>query len=85
MSDYRRGLDLKLDILNSYRSSLQGTIALSLIHTQQFTTARTKSSQSAVCLPVDVPGLASSQAGGHLTPASYSSNCRHKTPSQSYF
>jgi hypothetical protein len=28
------------------------------------------------------PGLTSSQAGGHLTPKSYSSNCRLKTVSQ---
>jgi hypothetical protein len=40
--EYRRGLDL----LNTYRSWQQITIALSLIQTMQFTTARSKSAQS---------------------------------------
>jgi hypothetical protein len=31
-SDYRRGLDWELDLLKAYRSQLQVTIALSLIH-----------------------------------------------------
>jgi hypothetical protein len=52
--------------------------AIASSHTLQFTTARTESSQSAVSSPVDVPGLTSSQAGGHLTPTSYSSVCRFR-------
>jgi hypothetical protein len=55
MSDCRRVSDCWRDSVNTNRSELQETIALSLIsHTLQITTARTESSQSAVSSPVIV-------------------------------
>jgi hypothetical protein len=51
------------------------------LHTLQFTTARTKSSVCSVFTSgrSPTPGHTSSQADDHLTPTSYSSNCRLRT------
>jgi hypothetical protein len=56
MSDYRRGLDWWLDLVTTYRSKLQLTIALSLIHTLYNSLEHALSVLSLLCLHQSLSG-----------------------------
>jgi hypothetical protein len=69
---YRRRLDRWLHLLDGYKSQLQITIANSLLHSLQFTTARRKPFHSDVSSPM-------SPASMPMCTSDYSPDCRHKT------